>query len=449
MFNNTQANANQTIYAPASSIQKAGIIVIRVSGADVKKTIKYLGCDYLSPRHATLTKIHHPISKEPIDECIAIYYESPKSFTGEDVLELNIHGGMAVLDLTLEALSTIQNLRVAEPGEFTMRAFLNNKMDLAEVDGLHDLLNSTTAAQHKHALRQMSGELSDIYEGWRLTLLKIISHIEAYIDFPDEDIPKDLNKNINNEVLNLCQSIEKFLENSHRGSKLAEGLHIAIIGPTNAGKSSLLNKLAKKDVAIVSNIEGTTRDVIEVNMDISGYPVTIADTAGLRISKNKIEAEGIKRSLSRAQSADLKIILLDGTKKLNDNSLRLIDNNSLVVINKIDLMNTEVPIKISGHNTIAISTKTNEGIDKLLETITNFTKNFFISSNNAPLITKQRQRENLTKAHRSLRTFTLEQDLVLATEDLRMAAHYLGSITGRIDVESVLGEIFSNFCIGK
>jgi len=449
MFNNTQANVKQTIYAPASAVQKAGIIVIRISGSEVKKTIQHLGCNHLKPRHATLTKIHHPISKDLIDECVAVYYESPKSFTGEDVLELNIHGGLATLELTLDALSTTPNLRVAEPGEFTMRAFLNNKMDLAEVDGLHDLINATTAVQHKHALRQMSGELSAIYEGWRHTLLKIISHIEAYIDFPDEDIPVDLIKNINSQVLNLSKNIEKFLENSHRGAKLTEGLHIAIIGPTNAGKSSLLNKLAKKDVAIVSSIEGTTRDVIEVNLDIAGYPVIIADTAGLRASKNKIENEGIKRSLSRAQSADLKIILLDGTKKPSQDALDLIDNNTLVVINKIDIVKMELPRGISGRNIIAISTKTNEGIDHLLDEITKFTKDFFISSSDAPLITKQRQRESLTKAYKCLQDFTLEQDLVLATEDLRSAANYLSSITGRIDVESVLGEIFSSFCIGK
>jgi len=448
MFNNTQSNNHHTIYAPASPIQKAGIIVIRISGPEVPQVIKSLKCDTLTPRHATLTKIYHPVSGDVIDECIAIYYEAPKSFTGENVLELNIHGGIAVLDLTLDALSSIKNLRIAEAGEFTMRTFLNNKMDLAEIDGLYDLLNANTSAQHAQAIKQMSGELSAIYEMWRMDLLKIIGQVEAYIDFPEEDIPQDLINGINNKVLELAQNISEFLANSHRGSKLVDGLYISIIGPTNAGKSSLLNKLAKKDVAIVSNIEGTTRDVIEVNMDIAGYPVTIADTAGLRTSKDQIENEGIKRSLSKAKSSDLKILLLDATKSPSPSTLKLMDKNTLVVVNKIDLLKKELQKNLSEHQ-LLISTKNNEGIDALLKEITKFTKDFFISSNNSPLITKQRHRENLTRAHKCLSDFTIEQDLVLAAEDLRMAAHYLGSITGRIDVESVLGEIFSNFCIGK
>jgi len=450
MFNTAQANIKNTIYATASPSQKSGIIVVRISGPDTKNVIQSLRCSTLLPRHATLTKIHHPITHDLIDTCIAIYYESPKSFTGEDVLELNIHGGMAVLDLTLDALSNIDNLRVAERGEFSMRAFLHNKMDLTELEGLEELINSNTTAQHKQAIKQLSGELKDIYENWRSSLIKIISNIEAYIDFPDEDIPEHLTKHIGAHIDLLIEKIESFLGNAQRGEKLLSGLYIAILGPTNAGKSSLINKMARRDVAIVSKIEGTTRDVIEINLDINGYPVTIADTAGLRESEDEIENEGIKRSLERAQTADLKIILLDATKQNYNHTIsNLIDENCIIAINKTDLTDQSIPETISGHPVLLISVKDNIGIDQLMSKITSFTTNFFAFSDNEPLITKQRQRENLTKALQCLKNFSLEHDLVLATEELRMAANYLGSITGRIDVESVLGEIFSSFCIGK
>ncbi|MCH9753926.1 MAG: hypothetical protein K0T99_03400 [Alphaproteobacteria bacterium] len=238
MFNNTQANIKNTIYAPCSPVQKSGIIVIRISGSDVKKVITDLNCSSLQTRHATLTNIYHPKTKNLIDRCIAIFYEGPNSFTGEDVLELNIHGGRAVLDLTLNALSNIKNLRVAEPGEFSMRAFLNKKMDLTEVEGLQDLINSNTEAQHKQALKQTSGKLKNIYEGWRSSLLEILGNIEAYIDFPDEDIPSDLAQTIEKKISTLIFSIEQHLQSSKIGEKLIEGLYITILGATNAGKSS-------------------------------------------------------------------------------------------------------------------------------------------------------------------------------------------------------------------
>lgn len=450
MFNNTQINIQNTIYAPASPIQKSGIIVIRISGPDVKQVIAELNCTNLNNRHATLTKIFHPLTKQAIDHCIAIYYQSPNTFTGEDVLELNIHGGRAVLELTLDALSKIKNLRVAEPGEFSMRAFLNNKMDLTEVEGIEELINANTEAQHKQALKQLSGELKNIYEDWRESLLEIIGNIEAYIDFPDEDIPPILSQNIASKLSSLIKNIEKHLETSKRGEKLVNGLYVAIIGPTNAGKSSLINRIANKDLAIVSSIEGTTRDIIEVNLDIEGYPVTIADTAGLRESNNEIENEGIKKSISRANAADLKLILLDGSKDINDKTiLKFVDSETFIVVNKTDLIKHDLPPTLLGHQIIQISIKNNTGIDELLSHISSFTKKFFENSNNTPLITKQRHKENLIKAIECLKDFTLEKDIVLAAEELRMAANYLGRITGRIDVESVLSKIFSSFCIGK
>jgi len=450
MFNNTQANIKNTIYAPCSPVQKSGIIVVRVSGSDVKKVITNLNCTKLHTRHATLTKIYHPKTKKTIDRCIAVYYEGPNSFTGEDTLELNIHGGRAVLDLTLNALSSIENLRIAEPGEFSMRAFLNKKMDLTEVEGLQDLINANTEAQHKQALKQTSGELKEIYEKWRDLLLEILGNIEAYIDFPDEDIPPNLEKNIKQKISYLILEIEKHLESSKRGEKLIDGLYIAILGATNAGKSSLINKISQKDLSIVSSIEGTTRDVIEINLDIAGYPVTIADTAGLRKSNNEIENEGIKRSIDRARKSDLKLLILDGSKENPEKEvMRFADSNSIIIINKTDLVKFNPPKIINGHKALHISIKDNIGIDILIEEITSFTKNFFENSNDTPLLTKQRYKENLLKCLECLRNLNLNTDIVLTAEELRMAANYLGRITGIIDVESVLGKIFSSFCIGK
>lgn len=450
MFNNTQANIKNTIYAPCSPIQKSGIIVVRVSGGDVKRVVKELNCSPLETRKATLTNIRHPKTNQPIDKCIALYYEGPNSFTGEDTLELNIHGGRAVLNLTLDALSSIENLRIAEPGEFSMRAFLNNKMDLTEVEGLQDLINSNTEAQHKQALKQTSGELKDIYERWRNLLLDILGNIEAYIDFPDEDIPTDLSQKIQGKISALVCEIEKHLESSKRGEKLIDGLYIAIIGTTNAGKSSLINKISQKDLAIVSSIEGTTRDVIEVDLDIEGYPVTIADTAGLRESDDEIENEGIKRSIDRANKADLKILLLDGSKKESwEEVMKFADNNSIIAINKTDLMKSAPPSSIRDHTPLHLSIKDNEGVDYLMQEISNFTKKFFENSEDTALLTKQRYKENLLKCLECLKNFNINTDIVLTAEELRMAANYLGRITGIIDVESVLGKIFSSFCIGK
>ena len=450
MFNNVQTNLKNTIYSPASPVQKSGIIVIRISGPDIAKALRSLGCGALTPREATLQSIYHPETKELIDRCITIYYKSPKSFTGEDVLELHIHGGKAVLDLTMDALSKISNLRVADPGEFSMRAFLNNKMDLAEVEGLQSLIDSDTKAQHKQALKQVSGELSLIYENWRKTLLQILTKVEASIDFPEEEIPEDVLRNIDPKIKEIIEGISLYLENSKKGEKLSEGLYVAILGPTNAGKSSLINKISKKDLAIVSSIEGTTRDIIEIDLDIAGYPVTIADTAGLRESENEIENEGIRRSIEKAKTADLKIIVLDGSKDFTqDPSLDLAGDNDLIVINKQDLVSTDMPKKLDNKKVLPISIKENKGIETLMSEITNFTKTFFINTDNTPIITKQRHRENLSKAVECLQSIDLSADIVLSSEELRSAANYLASITGRIDVESLLGEIFSSFCIGK
>jgi tRNA modification GTPase len=439
-----------TIYAPASATAKAGITVIRISGPNTKYAIECLGSNVGQPRFAKLAKIFHPQTKNLIDECVTIYYQEPASFTGEDIVEMNIHGGRAVLDLTLDALSKIQGLRVAEPGEFSKRRFMNGKMDLTQAEGLMDLINAETEAQHKQALKQLAGELGSLYESWRAQLLKLMSLIEAYIDFQDEDLPADIIKNITKQVSFLNTEITDHLSDNQKGEKLREGFYIAIIGETNVGKSSLMNALAKRDVAIVSDIAGTTRDIIEIRLNIAGYLVTIADTAGLRTSNDFLEKEGINRTLDRAKNADLKILVLDAEKYHHtpQELLDLINENTVIVINKIDLFDEVKLSKIINREAILISAQNGTGLNNLLQEINEYVLNFF-SITDAPLITRQRHRENLERCKTCLEMFNLEKDIELAAEDLRLASRYLSSLTGKIDVESVLGEIFSNFCIGK
>ncbi|NRA73478.1 MAG: tRNA uridine-5-carboxymethylaminomethyl(34) synthesis GTPase MnmE [Rickettsiales bacterium] len=440
-----------TIYAPASSPQKSGIIVVRVSGDKVSKVITKLKIPHLKPRYATIANIYHPKKQNLIDNCIAIYYKAPHSFTGEDTLELNIHGGKVVLRDLLDALSSISGLRFAEPGEFSMRALFNGKLDLTQVEGLADLINADTSEQHKLALKQLSGSLSKIYDDWRNQLLKIMGLIEAHIDFPEEDIPDDLIEKAENAIKKLSLDINNYLQDNNVGEKLRDGLYIALIGETNVGKSSLINKLSKRDVAIVSNIAGTTRDVIEVSLEIEGYPVTIADTAGIRESTEVIENEGIKRSLTRAKQADCKLIMLDITKESQPQSIiDLIDSNSIVLGNKVDLLESNsIKNALTEYNPLFISIKTGEGFEELINSLSGFVEQFFYSGQSTPVITRQRHRNLLMQCSECLERFSINQGIEFAAEDLRLAASYISQITDRIDADSILGEIFSNFCIGK
>jgi len=439
-----------TIYAPASAPQKSGIIVVRLSGKKVLEAIAKLRVPKLKPRYATVTNIYHPKTYELIDNCVAVYYKAPHSFTGEDVLELSIHGGKVVLRILLDALASISGLRFAEPGEFSMRALFYNKLDLTQVEGVADLINAETAEQHKLALKQLSGDLSKIYDGWRKRLLKIMGLIEANIDFPEEDIPGDVVKQAEIAVHELNRDINIYIQDNNAGEKLRDGLYVTILGATNVGKSSLINRLSKRDVAIVSHIEGTTRDVIEVGLEIKGYPVTVADTAGIRDSEEALENEGIRRSLERAKHADCKLIVLDATSQTQPESiLSLIDSNSIVLVNKIDIAEPNLTDAILAQAAIHISTKTGEGLDKLFGRLSEFAENFFYSACSTPLITRQRHREHLMKCGECLARFEIDQGIELAAEDLRLAASHLARITERIDADSILGEIFSNFCVGK
>lgn len=429
----------ETIFGLASGLGRSGVAVVRISGKAATKALETLGVKTPAPRVAELRTLK--FKNEAIDRALILYFNSPNSFTGEDVVELHLHGSRAVVKKIFEVLSSIPNIRLAEAGEFSRRAFLNNKMDLTEAEGLADLIDAETTAQARQAMRQMEGELGRLYEKWRVGVIKNLANIEAYIDFPDEDLPASLKKEIADGINNFRSEIAGHMNDNHRGEKIREGIYVVILGAPNVGKSSLLNYLAKRDAAIVSDIAGTTRDVIEVNLEIAGLPVTLADTAGLRESADVIESEGVKRALARAERSDLKILMLDSADKNPDVSLA--DENTIIVLNKVDV----TPQQVRGDD-IGVSITKNIGLDELMKVLEEKLAAKFRQTE-APLITRARHREALNAALDCLNDISFEKPIELIAEDLRHAAFSIGRITGRIDVEDILDEIFSSFCIGK
>ena len=329
-----------TIFALASAPGRAGIAVIRLSGDGAAAALLRLGCALPTPRKATRVRFKHPKFGELLDDGLLLWFPAPHRFTGEDVAELHVHGGRAVIDGVLDALNEISGLRPAEAGEFTRRAFMHDKLDLTQAEALADLVDAETRAQAKQALRQMGGALKELYDDWRHRLVQSLAHLEAVIDFPDEDLPSDVASKIWGDVQALETAIVQHLDDGSRGERVRAGLRVAIIGPPNAGKSSLLNALARREAAIVSDIPGTTRDAIDVHMDLGGYAVTLTDTAGLRQSADAIEREGMRRTRAQAADADLKIALFDGTQPRDGVTAALIDADTLVVMNKADLLTT-------------------------------------------------------------------------------------------------------------
>jgi tRNA modification GTPase len=431
-----------TIFALASGAGRAGIAVIRISGGQTRAALVRLGCGAPAPRTAARARFTHPIKGEVIDHGLLLWFAAPQSFTGEDVAELHIHGGRAVIEEMLAALASIAGLRMAEPGEFTRRAFEHGKMDLTQAEALADLVDAETNAQARQALRQMSGALKERYDGWRTQLIRAIAHLETVIDFPDEDLPADVAERLWAGVRSLAAEIDTHLDDGGRGEVIREGLAVAIIGPPNAGKSSLLNALAGRDAAIVASSPGTTRDVIEVHLNLGGYAVTLADTAGLRDAADAVEQEGIRRSLVRAEAADIKIAVFDGTTGRDAETAALVDANTLVVINKADLMTTPSE---GGH---AISAKTGLGLTAFLGVLTDLVKTKVGGQAAAPL-TRARHRQALEDCRAALGRALLAPLSELAAEDLRLGARALGRLTGRIDVEEILDVVFRDFCIGK
>ena len=431
-----------TIYALSSGPGVSGVAVVRISGSDSSKVLKLLTRHELpTPRVATLRKINNINTSELIDEGLILWFPGPQSYTGEDMVEIHIHGGKAVVESLLNALSDIKSCRLAEPGEFTKLAFQNGKINLLKAESIGDLISAETEIQRSQAIKIMNGRSSEKFNQLREKLLKILSFVEAKIDFPEEDLPDE----------NIKQ-IKKILDDQKVGEIIREGFKIAIIGPTNAGKSSLLNNLSNRDVAIVSEIAGTTRDVIETHLNIDGYPVIISDTAGIRDSKDEIEQKGIKLSLKKAENADLKLVVVDAknvdfSRFLND----LLKKNAILVINKSDLLKEELNPEVSKFNHVLISLKDNLNIDKLISKIKNNLQNKFISEEDI-LITRERHRQHLVQCVEHLKNFSDkndQKDFDKAAEDLRLATRQLGMIVGKVDVEEILGSIFNDFCIGK
>ena len=441
---------NDTIFALASAVGRAGIAVVRLSGPAARGALASLRCAPTSPRTASMASFKDPRSGELLDDGLLIWFPAPGSFTGEDVAELHVHGGRAVVDGLLAALSGINGLRPAEPGEFTRRAFEHGKMDLTPAEALADLVDAETRAQKNQALQQMGGALKDLYDDWRVILIQVLAHLEAVIDFPDENLPQETTDRIWVRLRNLEKAIAKHLDDGGRGERIRDGIKIAIIGPPNAGKSSLLNFLVQRDVAIVSDIPGTTRDVIEVHMDLGGFAVTVADTAGLRAAGNIIEDEGIRRALMRAQAADLKIALFDGDiyPTLDAATLSLIDSDTMTVINKADLIQGDDHHLESKENTLFISLKTGVGVDAFLLRLQEWVSLKMDRGTAAPL-TRARHRHALNDCVDAVRRAIDAPLQELAAQDLRLAARALGRITGRVDVEEILDVIFRDFCIGK
>ena len=442
-----------TIYALSSGPGISGIAVIRISGPETSKAIELLtGKNVPKPRVATLRKINKINTSELIDEGIILWFPGPESYTGEDMAEIQVHGSKAVIDALHSSISNVENCRLAEPGEFTKLAFQNGKINLLKAESIADLISSETEIQRQQAIKIMNGKSSDQFNFLREKLLKVLSHVEAKIDFPDEDLPNNILNEIKKSSDEVLINIEKILNDQKVGERIREGFKIAILGPTNAGKSSLLNHLSNRDVAIVSEIAGTTRDVIETHLNIDGYPVIVSDTAGIRDSKNEIEKKGIKLSLNRAEEADLKLVVVDGKNlDFTDVLKGLLDENAILVINKSDLLDEEIDPEIKKLNHVLISIKENLNIDELILKIKNNLKNKFITSDDI-LITRERHRQHLKQCLEHLKNFNKKnevEDFDKAAEDLRLATRHLGMIVGKVDVEEILGSIFNDFCIGK
>jgi len=438
-----------TIFALASASGRAGVAVVRVSGPRADAAIRQLTRLPLpQARKAVVRSLFELSNNQRIDAALVLRFPAPQSYTGENVVEFQIHGGRAVMASLVSALACIAGFRPAEPGEFTRRAVENGKLDLTQAEAIADLVNADTEAQRRQALRQHDGYLSALYEDWRTRLIRAAAWIEAGIDFADEEIPAGTLELSHASLAAILSEIRGHLDDSRRGEILREGFHVAVIGPPNAGKSSLVNALAQRDVAIVSDIPGTTRDVIEVKLDLGGYPVILADTAGLRESEDRIEQEGVRRAHARADAADFRLLVLDGmAADSSPNGLRGLDvggekSAGLVVWNKADLASAKA------REGFWISAKTGQGLPELIGALTDAAANR-LDQDEAPVLTRERHRKALEAAASALESASAAKDPELAAEHLRLSLRAIGRITGRVDLDELLDVVFRDFCIGK
>jgi tRNA modification GTPase len=439
---------DQTIFALSSGRLPSAIALVRVSGPQAGKIVTALAGKLPSPRTATRALLRD-VGQRPIDDAVVLWFPAPASATGEDVAEFHVHGGRAVLAALYAALSGFEDVRAAEPGEFTRRAFENGKLDLTEAEGLDDLIHADTDRQRRQALRQLKGLLGDRARDWRARIIEASALIEAGIDFSDEgDVPAELIAPALAKVKALLAEIEEVLAGQGRSERLRDGLVVAIAGPPNVGKSTLMNQLARREVAIVSPHAGTTRDVIEVQLDLDGYPVTVIDTAGIRETDDPVEQEGVRRARARAADADLVLWLADlsAVAVQHDGTAPV-----WMVRNKIDLEAATGPLAdASGQGVFQISASRGDGLSELIAALVGFAQDYF-GGGEGGLIGRTRQRKLLQETAASLRRCVevVGQGEELAAEELRVAAHSLGRLLGRVDVEDILDVIFREFCVGK
>jgi tRNA modification GTPase len=439
------------IFALSSGPGPSGIAIIRISGQDIYKICsKVTKNNKLLTKEVNLCKFYDPNNDDLIDEGILLLFKGPNSFTGEDLAEFHIHGSNAVISKFLSILANQDDCRLAEPGEFTKVAFHNNKLDLIEAESIGDLIHAETELQRQQAVKLVQGSASNYYNDLREKLIKSLAYVEAKIDFGEDDLPEKVLKEVHKSIKEIHQDIQKILEDNKIGEKIRDGFRVSIIGEVNAGKSSLLNLLSKREVAIVSEEEGTTRDVIEIFLNIDGYPIILADTAGIRETKNEIETKGILLALRKSKEADINIIMIDNSTKEIDNKIKdLINKDSIVLLNKSDIKDGQNH-KFDA-DTILVSVKDNKNIDILIKKLKEKLSNKFIVNNNI-LITRERHRVKLNECLKEIDNFLSKDqnnNIELAAEDLRMATRHLGSIVGKVDVEEILGSIFKDFCIGK
>ena len=437
------------IYALSTGKGPSGIAIIRLSGKSTLKIVELITKKKSNVNGISFCKFYDPSNDSLIDEGLLLLFPAPNSFTGDNLAEFHVHGGNAVITCFLRVLSEQSNCRLAEPGEFTKIAFLNNKIDLIEAESIGDLIHSETELQRRQAVKMVQGYSSNHFNNLREKLIKSLSYIEAQIDFAEDDLPDNVLNEVQKTIKQIHSDIKIILNDNKVGEKIRDGFKVAIIGSVNAGKSSLLNLLSKREAAIVSAEEGTTRDIIETHLNIDGYPVILSDTAGIREAKNEVEKKGIQLALNKFREADLNIIVIDNSAKQLDNKIKnLIDENSIVVLNKSDITNVK---KHNLQETILVSVKDNKNINKLIEKIKDKLSKKFITSNNV-LVTRERHRTKLKECLKEIDNFLRKdqkKDIEMAAEDLRLATRHLGGIVGKVDVAEILGSIFKDFCIGK